>query len=156
MDRRDFLRGGLGAAVLAARSADSFAQSSNPPSDHSWDAGQVRHLLPTVSDTRILIKASFTKPLKAAPSLRIGASTFRGSMNDTEGAFWQFHATGLQPGRRHSLSLIGADGTSLCQPWDLSTFPAQASEPQSVRVLFFTCAGGPDSNNQSTTDALTI
>src|SRR6185312_10821154 len=98
MDRRVFLRGGLGAAILAARSADSFAQTGKPAEQHSWDAGQVRHLLPTVSDTRILIKASFTKPLTGTPSLRIGASTFRGSMNDTEGAFWQFYATGLQPG----------------------------------------------------------
>ncbi len=156
MDRRDFLRGGLGAAILAARSADSFAQSGNPPQQRSWDAGQVRHLLPAASDTRILIKASFTKPLTAAPSLRIGASTFRGTMTDTEGSFWEFHATGLQPNRRHSLSLIGADRKRLCQPWDLATFPAPGSQPESFRVLFFTCAGGPDGANQSTTDTLTI
>ena len=145
MDRRDFLTGGMGAAILAARSADSFAQGGKPPSDESWDAGQVRHLLPAVSDTRILIKASFHKPLSGAPSLHIGASTVRGSMNDTEGEFWQFYAAGLQPGRRYSLSLKGADGKNLCQPWDLSTFPARNSRPESFRVLFFTCAGGPDS-----------
>jgi hypothetical protein len=156
MDRRDFLRGGMSAAILAARAADSFAQSGKPAAQHSWDAGQVRHLLPAVSDNRILIKASFAKPLTGAPSLRIGASTFRGSMNDTQGAFWQFDASGLQPGRRYSLSLIGADRKSLCEPWDLSTFPARTSKPQSVRVLFFTCAGGPDGANQSTTDTLTI
>jgi hypothetical protein len=154
MDRRDFLRGGVGAAVLAARSADSFAQSGGSPSDQPWDAGQVRHLLPTVSDTRILIKASFTKPLTGAPSLRIGASTFRGSMNDTEGTFWQFYAAGLQPGQRYSLSLTSADGKSLCQPWDLSTFPARTSQPESFRVLFFTCAGGPDSTAGSSADVL--
>ncbi|MGH9645175.1 MAG: alkaline phosphatase D family protein, partial [Bryobacteraceae bacterium] len=114
MDRRDFLRGGMGAAILAARSADAFAQNPNPPSGQSWDAGQVRHLLPTVSDTRILIKASFAKPLTGAPSLNIGASTIRGGKNDTEGAFWQFYAAGLQPGRRYTLSLLGADGKSLC------------------------------------------
>lgn len=145
----------MGAAILAARTADSFAQNAKPPSDRSWDAGQVRHLLPTVSDTRILIKASFAKPLGAAPSLRIGSSTVRGSMNDTEGSFWQFYATGLQPGRRYSLSLAGADRKALCQPWELSTFPAHNSQPQSFRVLFFTCAGGPDGATQSTTDALT-
>src|SRR5215471_10632307 len=105
MDRRDFLRGGMGAAILAARSADSFAQRTAPRQDGSWDAGQLRHLLPTVSDTRVLIKASFAKPLSSAPALRIGSSTFRGSMNDTEGSCWQFHATGLQQGRRYSLSL---------------------------------------------------
>ena len=146
----------MGAAILAARPADSFAQSGNPRSVGSWDSGQVRHLLPTVSDTQILIKASFTRPLPSAPSLRIGASTVRGSMNDTEGSFWQFRATGLLPGRRYSLSLVGADRKSLCEPWELSTFPARTSQPQSLRVLFFTCAGGPDSApSESSTDALT-
>ena len=145
----------MGAAILAARTADSFAQQGTPPQSASWDAGQVRHLLPTVSDTRILIKASFAKSLSAAPSLRIGASAFRGTMNDTEGSFWQFHATGLEAGHRYSLSLTGADGKNLCQPWDLSTFPARTSKPPSFRVLFFTCAGGPDSAVRSGTDALT-
>src|SRR5689334_10870258 len=114
MDRRKFLRGSVGAAILAARPAESYAQRGTQPADSSWDAGQVRHLLPTVSDNRILIKASFAKPLSAAPSLRIGSSTFHGTMNDTEGSFWQFHATGLPAGRRHSLSLTAADGKSLC------------------------------------------
>jgi hypothetical protein len=145
MDRRNFLRGGMGAAILAARSADSFAQTGKPPANHSWDAGQLRHILPTVSDTRILIKASFTKPLTGAPSLRIGSSAFHGTMNDTEGAFWEFQAAGLQPGRRYTLALTSTDGKSLCQPWELSTFPPRTARPENFRVLFFTCAGGPDS-----------
>jgi hypothetical protein len=76
-------------------------------------------------------------------------------MNDTEGAFWQFHATGLQPAKRYPLSLVSSNGKNLCQPWDLSTFPARTSQPSSFRVLFFTCAGGPDSAPGPTTDALT-
>ncbi len=155
MDRRDFLAGGMGAAILASRSADAFAQGAKPPADREWDAGQVRHLLPTVSDTRILIKASFAKPLMAAPTLRIGNSPFRGVMNDTEGSFWQFYATGLRPGRRYSLSLVGSDRKQLCQPWNLLTFPSRTSQPESFRVLFFTCAGGPDSAGGPSTDALT-
>ena len=114
MDRREFLTGCMGAAVLGSLDADAFAQESAPPLAQNWDAGQVRHLLPTVSDSRILIKASFAKPLAGTPVLRIGGSTIRGRMNDTEGAFWQFHATGLQPGRRYSLSLIAAN-RSICR-----------------------------------------
>ncbi|HYL38010.1 MAG TPA: hypothetical protein VEV17_18990 [Bryobacteraceae bacterium] len=147
MDRREFLRGGMGAAILASRSADALAQNSNPPAPQAWDPGQVRHLLPTVSDTRMLIKASFAKPLSRPPSLRIGSLTVRGRMTDTEGSFWEFYAGGLQPARRHSLSLIAADRKPLCQPWDLATFPAASAQPESLRVLFFTCAGGPDSDN---------
>ena len=146
MDRREFLTGSMGAAVLGSLEADSFAQDAKPPVARDWDAGQVRHLLPTVSDSSVLIKVSFAKPLAGTPALRIGGSTFRGRMNDSEGAFWQFHATGLQPGRRYSLSLVAANRKPLCQPWDLSTFPAADARPESFRLLFFTCAGGPDND----------
>ena len=70
MDRRRFLADSFGAAIFAALPADLFAQSTNSPSAEAWDAGRIRHLLPTVSDTRMLIKASFTQPLSASPLLR--------------------------------------------------------------------------------------
>jgi hypothetical protein len=76
-------------------------------------------------------------PLGGAPALRIGASTFRGQLNDTEGAFWQFYATGLQPNRKYSLSLIASNRKALCEPWPLSTFPAPSMQQDSFRVLFF-------------------
>lgn len=43
MDRRDFLTGGTGAAVLASLAAEAFAQSKSPPPQKNWDSGQVRH-----------------------------------------------------------------------------------------------------------------
>ena len=142
VNRRKFLLGGFGATVLASMPADLFAGASSPPPDAAWDHGQVRHLLPTVSDTAILIKASFIRPLAGAPSLQIGSAATRGRMNDTAGEFWQFHAAGLQPGRRYTLTIKGADGRPLCSPWDLSTFPSHDARPDRFRVLFFTCAGG--------------
>jgi len=145
MDRRDFLFGSLGAAILASWSADSWADQTTPPRSPTWDAGRVRHLLPTVSDTRMLIKTSFTQPLAAAPTLRIGTVRIAGRMNDTAGECWQFYAAGLTPGHRYSLSLTDASGGALCEPWDLSTFPAPEATPDRFRVLFFTCAGGPES-----------
>ena len=144
MDRRRFLVGTLGAAILASRPAQSFAQPSIPSSAGTWDPGRLRHILPTVSDTRMLIKASFTAPLTAPPTLRVGTATVRGRMNDTAGECWQFYAAGLAPGRRHSLSLAAADARPLCQPWELSTFPSRDATPDRFRVLFFTCAGGPE------------
>ena len=63
-------------------------------------------------------------------------------MGDTRGEHWHFYATGLVPGRRHPLSLIGSDGRSLCQPWELATFPGPDERPQKLRILFYTCAGG--------------
>ena len=102
------------------------------------------HLLPTVSESRILLKVSFEQALSAAPTLRVGARSFPGRMNDTGGRFWQFSAIGLDAGAAHSLSLVAANGSSLCEPWTLSTFPPADARPDRFRLLFFTCAGGPE------------
>jgi len=144
IDRRRFLTGAFGATVLASLPADLLADSDTQPPIGAWDSGQVRHLLPTVSDSGMLIKASFLQPLSSAPSLRIGTVTIHGRVNDTGGEFWQFRAADLQPGRRYTLSLIGPDGRPLCDRWELSTFPAADSRPDRFRVLFFMCAGGHD------------
>src|SRR5262249_41653493 len=124
VDRRQFLRGsGLAAWSLAAPS-DLLAQQSGPSTTaEAWDAGAVRHVLPTVSDTKMLIKASFAEPLAEAPVLRVGDASVRGRMNDTRGEFWQFHATDLAPGRPYRLALTDANGQALSQPWELATFP---------------------------------
>src|SRR5262249_25365365 len=107
-----------------------------------WDGGSLRHLLPTVSDTRMLIKASFSTPLDEAPILRVGDTAVRGQMTDTRGEYWSFDAVGLQPNRRYTLALVGARGGALTAPWELSTFPGFDDRPEKLRVLFYTCAGG--------------
>ena len=62
--RRDFLRSATATALWVDAPADLFAQTAAIPAPlDGWDNGLVRHLLPTVSDTRILIKASFNAPL---------------------------------------------------------------------------------------------
>ena len=146
VDRRRFLAGSagaLGAAVFGRLPLDLLAEQGAPPPAADWDAGSVRHLLPAVSDTRLLLKASFDRPLSAAPTLRVGSARVTGRMNDTAGEYWQFHATGLEPARRYELSLAEAGGAALCEPWPLSTFPAPDASPGRFRMLFFTCAGGP-------------
>ena len=146
VDRRRFLAGSagaLGAAVFGRLPLDLLAEQGAPPAVEDWDTGRVRHLLPAVSDSRLLLKASFDGPLSAAPTLRIGSAGVTGRMNDTAGEYWQFYATGLEPARRYELSLVGAGGASLCEPWPLSTFPARDATPERLRMLFFTCAGGP-------------
>jgi len=142
MQRRDFLRASAAAPLLAALPRELPAQTARPASSGAWDRGAVRHLLPTVSDTHVLIKASFEPPLVAAPTLRIGELTVQGHMTDTRAEYWEFRAGGLEPGRRYTLSLTGHDGRSLCEPWTLSTFPAPDARPAKLRVLFYTCAGG--------------
>jgi hypothetical protein len=155
MDRREFLRDTIG-AVAAAWPMDALAQQAGRTTGGSWDPGRLRHLLPTVSDTRLLLKTSFTQPLAAVPSLRItpsrgapgaGALTVQGRMNDTGGECWQFHSAGLQPATRYNLALTAPGGAALCEPWELSTFPALSAQPDRFRLLFFTCAGGPESDS---------
>src|SRR6266849_536083 len=143
VNRRDFLRGSTLAAAAAslALPADLMAAKA-APSGGGWDPGRVQHLLPTASDRRILIKASFRAPLLEAPTLRIGGTSVRGRMTDTRGEFWQFHAADLKPGRPYRLALSGNRGRALCEPWSLATFPGPDERPPGFRVLFYTCAGG--------------
>jgi hypothetical protein len=124
-NRREFLRASTATALGIGLPGELFAQAGTAPapSAGAWDAGLVRHLLPTVSDTRMLIKASFNTQLTDAPTLRVGDAAVRGRLGDTRGEHWHFYATDLRAGRRYPLSLAGGDGRALCQPWELSTFP---------------------------------
>jgi hypothetical protein len=143
-DRRKFLRSSAATALSLTVPADLFAQAASAPAPGSatWDAGGLRHLLPTVSDTRMLIKASFSTPLTDAPTLSVGGTSVRGRMGDTQGEHWHFYATDLQPQHRYTLSLAGAKGRPLCEPWELSTFPNPDERPDKFRLLIYTCGGG--------------
>ena len=62
-------------AMTLAAPADLLAQAATARAPASaWDAGAVRHLLPTVSHDRLLIKISFNAPLTDAAVLRVGLS----------------------------------------------------------------------------------
>ena len=87
MDRRRFLTQTMGAAVLASLPADRFEPVASEQIDAAWDRGQLKHLLPSVSDSRMLIKASFVRPLSSAPTLRIGTTPTIGVMTDTKVRF---------------------------------------------------------------------
>ena len=67
-DRRDFLKASTAATLLASAPADLIASAAHAaaPSDGAGAHRNGRHLLPTVSDTRMLIKASFDAPLTRA------------------------------------------------------------------------------------------
>ena len=143
MKRRDFLRATTAGPLLAALPPRLLAQPSpRPATGGAWNHGAVRHVLPTVSDTQMLLKVSFDAPLLRPPVLHLDKLAVSGRMTDTRGETWAFHALALAPARRYTLSLTSSTGRSLCQPWDLSTFPAPDARPEKLRVLFFTCAGG--------------
>ncbi len=112
MNRRDFLRMSSAGTLLAAVPQEMLAQSPQHAAAMAgsgaatWDPGKLLHLLPTVSDREMIIKASVDFPLGAAPVLRVGSQHVVGQMTDTRGEHWQFHAKGLEPGRRYRLLLV--------------------------------------------------
>jgi hypothetical protein len=120
--------------------------------EDTWDQGRLAHLLPTVSHDRFLIKASFDRPLAAAPDLGVGTNRVRGQRNPGDGTFWQFDAGGLEPATTYRLSLTGDDGRALCEPWPLSTFPAPDAMPPRLRLMIYTCGGGHDALNADLPD----
>ena len=140
--RRDFLRGSAGGMAGAWLSSWPWqqlqAQQDLSAEPDDWDSGLVRHLLPAVNESRILIKTSFTTALADTPRLRIqnGASSrsVDGYMNDSSGEFWQFYASELQPDTEYQLALQDSRGNPLCESWPLSTFPAPQQNPDRVRV----------------------
>ncbi len=144
MNRRDFLKATLGvtAASLAA-GLPGCRRGPAPLGESDWWAGEVAHLLPTVSHERVLVVASFRSP-RRAPQLRVAGRAVSGEPTDSSGAFFRFDARGLEPATAYELSLHDADGTPLCDPWPLRTFPAPDALPQRFRLLSYTCAGGSD------------
>ncbi len=130
--RRQFLLSTLGAAAARPQASDG------------WEAGSVRHLLPGVSHDRLLLKASFLRPLPALPRLRVGSRMVEGARSDTPGEFFSFHVEGLEPDRPHELQLLENGGKPLCAPWPLQTFPGPGAEPRRFRLMIYTCAGGHD------------
>jgi hypothetical protein len=152
LKRRQFLKrsaGAMGGAWLSAWPWQQLmAQQSLANASDGWDAGLVRHLLPAVNDSHFLIKASFTRALNDAPRLRVqnGADEryVEGYRNDSLGQFWQFYVSELRPETEYTLSLHDRGGDALCDSWPLSTFPDPQQSPERLRVLFYTCAGGPE------------
>jgi hypothetical protein len=142
LSRRQFLGGAAaGIAALAVPAARRPA-AARAAIDESWDAGALAHLIPAVDHQQIRLKASFQRPLDAAPRLRVGARRVSGVRSDSGGRFWSFHADGLAPGVSHTLELSDARGRALCAPWSLRTFPPPDARPARFRLLVYTCGGG--------------
>jgi hypothetical protein len=147
--RRDFLIGAAAAGIASIGSPliGAVSASAQGAASGEWDPGQLSHLLPTASHERLLIKASFARPLADTPVLDIAGRKghrVRGQMTDTRGEFWLFDAPDLRPATTYRLRLRSAAGRSLCEPWNISTFPAPDARPDQLRLLIYTCAGGHD------------
>src|SRR5712692_6906456 len=70
--RRRFLQGMTTLAAASALPGELRAQSRSAA---AWNSGDLVHLLPTVSDERMLIKASFVRALAKPPRLLVDKRT---------------------------------------------------------------------------------
>lgn len=104
----------------------------------------VRHLLPTASHNRILLKASFFEPLLKSPRLRAAGVSVEGVRSDSAGFFWAFNLASLKPSTPYTLEITDATGKSLVPPWTLRTLPHPDDSVSRFRLLVYTCAGGHD------------
>jgi hypothetical protein len=155
LSRRELLAATIsGTAALTVVGRDLRRALHTPilAQEKKWNSGAVRHLLPGVTHNRVLLKASFVRPLESAPTLRAGSRKAVGLRLDTAGEFYSFDLTALEPHQTYQLLLEDTGGKPLCDPWPISTFPTSEARPKNFRLFVFTCAGGhpatwnPDTN----------
>jgi phosphodiesterase/alkaline phosphatase D-like protein len=102
----------------------------------------IRHILPTVTDTRISISCSLAQPVQSL-LLRVSNEVYTGEQRDSEGAHWSFTAKDLIPNTQYELQLLEGE-SSLGDAWPLRTFPAEGAAVDQLKLAAFTCAGGGD------------
>jgi len=62
-----------------------------------WNGGDLVHLLPTVSDERMLIKASFSRALAKPPRLLVDKRAASTRRTDSSGEHWSSPSTDCGP-----------------------------------------------------------
>jgi hypothetical protein len=142
MKRRKFIRNS--SVLSSAMLLPSLSRGAD-----SWSGGQIRHLIPLTNHDSMLLKVSFVEP-QNSPSLRIGARTYPGRQLDTMGRFWSFTAAGLDSSQQYELSLHARNGSRFADPWPLQTTPAHDAPAETMRLLIFSCGGGPDNAKTQT------
>jgi hypothetical protein len=134
-------------ALTAGAAAASLTGCGSDESSDGWNRGRLHHLLPTASHRAFNIKLSFFEPIGAAPVLRVGTHDVPGTATDSHGRFWAFRVGNLTPDTEYQLQLrrdVTGGSEPLCDPWPLRTLPAPDDRPERLRIISFTCAGGPD------------
>lgn len=113
----------------------------------NWNAGDVKHILPTANHSRFLIKISFEKAREKAPVLNANGKKISGTKTDIAGRFWKFDVTGLNPKTEYKLRLSESNGKAITDTWPLKTFPDPQAKTDKLRILSYTCGGGYDGPN---------
>src|ERR1700737_2511300 len=125
-DRRKFLRSSAATALSLAVPADLFAQAASAPApdNATWDAGGLRHLLPTVS---------------------VGGTSVRGRMGDTHGEHWHFYVTDLEPQPDTRCRWPAPRAANCASPGSFRPFPVPTIGPTGFVFCFTPAAAATKS-----------
>jgi hypothetical protein len=140
--RRELLQQGGGvaaASVLGGPWAD--AAPAAPPAPQGFDPGVLEHVLSTATHDRVLVKASFARPLERAPRPRVGDTTVTGRRSDTAGRFWRWDVGDLRPDRAHRVRVLGESGRALQRATPVGDVPYWSQSSADGRYCFVSVAG---------------
>jgi len=108
--------------------------------EDGWSGGRIALVVPVADHERIRLKVVFTDPPEQ-PVLHVARREVPGVGTERSGRAFVFDADGLDPSTEYELALH--DGRQrLSDPWNVRTFPAPDANPEHLRLLVYTCAGG--------------
>ena len=131
--RRTFLK--ITAGVIGLFSGGLILRNSNNQ--------KVNHILASASHEKLALCVSLSKQTSILELILDDKIIIKGIQTDRKGKNWQFISNKLASNRSYKLQLI-SEAEPIYKSWNLKTFPDPDSEVESVSIMSFTCAGGPE------------
>ena len=131
--RRTFLK--ITAGIIGLFSGGFILRNSNNQ--------KVNHILASASHEKLALCVSLSKQTSMLELILDDKIIIKGIQTDRKGTNWQFISNKLASNRSYKLQLI-SEAEPIYKSWNLKTFPDPDSEVESVSIMSFTCAGGPE------------
>ena len=131
--RRTFLK--ISAGIIGLLSGALIFRNSNNQ--------KVNHILASASHEKLALCVSLSKQTSRLELVLDDKIIIKGVQTDRKGTNWQFISNKLVSNHSYKLQLI-SEGEPIYKSWNLKTFPDPDSEIESVSIMSFTCAGGPE------------
>ena len=104
---------------------------------------KVNHILATANHEKLALCVSLSEQTPRLELMLDDKTVIKGIQTDRKGTNWQFISNKLVSNHSYKLQLI-SNGEPIYKSWSLKTFPDPDSEVESVSIMSFTCAGGPE------------
>ena len=131
--RRTFLK--ITAGIIGLFSGGFILRNSNNQ--------KVNHILASASHEKLALCVSLSKKTSRLELVLDDKIVIKGVQTDKKGTNWQFISNKLESNHSYKLQLI-SEAELIYKSWNLKTFPDPDSEVESVSIMSFTCAGGPE------------